>query len=58
MKTDIGVRRPSDMTTPAMSAIRKQFRRLSKAQRTIDRKAARALKALEREAYGWASIGQ
>lgn len=57
MKTAIGVRIPSDMTGPAMASIRKQFRRLAKAQRTIDRKAARARKALDREAYGWSSLG-
>lgn len=57
MKTAIGVRKPADMTGPAMAAIRKQFRRLSKAQRTVDRKVARAAKRLEREQYEWASLG-
>lgn len=38
-------------------AIMRQMRHLKKQERQLQRKQARAIKRLEREAYDWASLG-
>lgn len=56
MKTRIDEETKTDLQSPAMNTIRRQMRRLQKAQRTLERKQARAQKRLERESYDWASL--
>ena len=52
------VRKTDRMLSGVEKRIVRGFRRLKKYERILQRKQERAIKMLEREAYGWASLDQ
>lgn len=59
MKTLTRKRHETDrLLSGTEKSIMRQLRRLKKQERIVQRKQSRQQKKLEREAYGWAALGQ